>query len=95
MVVLEWEGHHTLPLRERLLVESGFEDRLDTLIGERLQGLSPPTGGFEAHHTVRTLQVENAQTGAITLRRMRPPRQEFRHDSSGGRPDGLGPLDQS
>ena len=54
MVVLERQRDRRNRLGERLLVQSGLENRLDTLVSERLQRLSPAAGGLEPHRTVHT-----------------------------------------
>jgi hypothetical protein len=48
MRVIHGEQARDARLRERLLVEAGLENRLDTFVGEGSQGLRPLTGGFES-----------------------------------------------
>lgn len=80
-------------LRERLLVEAGLENRLDTFVGEGPQGLSPLTGGFESRPPILPAQAQHAQTGPIALFGMGTAVQDGGHDGCRRGAHGLGPVD--
>ena len=67
MGVLERQRDRRTRLGERLLVQSGFQDRLDTLIGDRVDRLSPTTRRLEPHGAVVSFQPQDPEARAIAL----------------------------
>lgn len=82
-------------LDERLLVQSCFEDRLDTLVGDRVDCLGTTTRRLQPRGAVVSFQPQNPEAGAIALFGMPAAGQERGHHRCRGRPDALPPLDQA
>jgi len=57
MRVIHGERARGARLRERLLVETRLENRLDTFIGEGAQDLRPLTGRFESRPPILPAQT--------------------------------------
>lgn len=58
--------------RQRLTIESFFEDRFKTFIGTGPERERPPTGRFEALGAVAFAQSHDPSTGTEPLLGMRP-----------------------
>jgi hypothetical protein len=58
--------------RQRLTIESFFEDRFQTVVGTGPARERPPTGRFEARGAVAFAQPHDPSTGTEPLWGMRP-----------------------
>ena len=67
MVVGDREGDRRNRLGKRLLIESGLENRLDTLVGDRVDRLGPTTRRFEPRGAVGSFQPQDPEARAIAL----------------------------
>ena len=94
MVVLDRERDGRGRLRERLLVEPGLEDRLDTLVGDRVDRLGAMTRRFQPRRAVEAFQPQHPEARAIALFGMPASSQERVHHRRRGGPDGLRPLNE-
>ncbi|MBV6471741.1 MAG: hypothetical protein NBKEAIPA_03681 [Nitrospirae bacterium] len=94
MVVCNWEGDRRNRLGERLLIESGLEDRLDTLVGDGVNRLGAATRGLHPRWAVEAFQPQDPEARAIALFGMPAAGQERIHHRRRGGPNGLRPLNQ-
>jgi len=67
MVVCDRQRDRRSRIEERLLVQSGLYNGLPTFLGERLQRLSPPAGGFQPRRAVVSFQPQDPEARALAL----------------------------